>query len=108
MIVRGASPATALIAARVHEQPRAPRSGALLYLIVCGSIIAFTAYGWLLRTVALDRRLLARVSALSSARLQEQTPGRDYSLRFMLEMAVWRYVSHRGQIARLRKAFVSV
>jgi len=53
------------------------------------------------------RRLLAHVSALSAARLQERTPGRDYSLRFMLEMAVRHYVYHTGQIALLRKAFVT-
>ena len=54
------------------------------------------------------QRLLALVAALSVARLQEITPGRDYSLRFMLEMIIRHYVYHTGQIALLRKAFVAL
>lgn len=66
--------------------------------------------GWAAALEELDQshqRLLARVSALSSERLQEMTPGRDYSIRFMLEMVIRHYVYHTGQISLLRKAFVA-
>ena len=53
------------------------------------------------------QRLLGLVTGLSTARLHEITPGRDYAIRFMLEMVIRHYVYHTGQIALLRKAVVT-
>jgi uncharacterized damage-inducible protein DinB len=48
--------------------------------------------------------IIAVVSQLPEARLNEQVPGKDYDIRFMLTGAVQHAAYHGGQIALLKKA----
>jgi uncharacterized damage-inducible protein DinB len=52
------------------------------------------------------RRFLDAIAGLSDERLNEQTTGKDYSVRFMLRGAIHHHTYHAGQVALLRKAFV--
>src|SRR3954471_19792003 len=51
-------------------------------------------------------RLLNAISGLPDARLDERTPGKDYSVRFMLRGLIHHHVYHAGQVALLRKAVI--
>lgn len=48
--------------------------------------------------------LVQVVSAMKDSRLNDQVPGKDYDLRFMLTGAVQHAAYHGGQIALLKKA----
>jgi len=53
---------------------------------------------------AAHTRLVEAASKLSPARLDEQVPGKDYDIRFMLLGAAQHAAYHGGQIALLKKA----
>ncbi|MGH9651640.1 MAG: DinB family protein, partial [Terriglobales bacterium] len=50
------------------------------------------------------RDLLAAVEHLPESRLEEQAPGRDHTIYFMLHGQVQHTIYHAGQIALLKKA----
>ena len=52
-------------------------------------------------------RLLKTVSQLHDSTLETSVAGKDYSVRFLLHGIIRHQVYHAGQIALLRKAFVS-
>jgi uncharacterized damage-inducible protein DinB len=52
-------------------------------------------------------RLLRTVAGLDDSALPETVPGKDYSIRFLLDGVVRHHVYHAGQIALLKKSFLS-
>lgn len=63
--------------------------GALLYLIVCGALVAFTAYSWLLRTVAPTRAATyAYVNPLVAVFLGWALAGEQLTARTLLAASV--------------------
>ncbi|MEO6393601.1 MAG: DinB family protein [Pyrinomonadaceae bacterium] len=52
-------------------------------------------------------KLIETVSVLTDEQLRSDLPGRDYTHRFLLRAAIRHHVYHTGQIALLRKAFLS-
>jgi uncharacterized damage-inducible protein DinB len=52
-------------------------------------------------------RLLRTVAGLDDSVLPETVPGKDYSTRFLLDGVVRHHVYHAGQIALLKKSFMS-
>ncbi|MCI0403259.1 MAG: DinB family protein [Acidobacteria bacterium] len=55
------------------------------------------------RLKAAQRKLLAAVERLPESRLEEQAPGRDHTIYFMLHGQVQHTLYHAGQIALLKK-----
>ena len=55
------------------------------------------------RLESVHERLSARVARLTSAELDATTPGRDYSVRFMVRGAIRHTVYHSGQIGLLKR-----
>jgi len=55
------------------------------------------------RAERVHERLITRVAALTSAGLDAATPGRPYSVRFLVRMAIRHIVYHSGQIGLLKK-----
>ncbi len=53
---------------------------------------------------AAHAQLIATASKLAQSRLDEQVPGKDYDIRFMLAGAAQHAAYHGGQIALLKKA----
>jgi drug/metabolite transporter (DMT)-like permease len=67
----------------------AASAGALLYLILCGSLVAFTAYGWLLRVVAPARAATyAYVNPLVAVFLGWAVAGEELTARTLVAAAV--------------------